>query len=104
MQLRSAWYRSNPRLLGQQPRERYLGGSRLLPFSDLAEQINQGLIRFPGLRGKARDDVAEVGTVERRVFVNLSREKALAQRAVGNEADPELLKGRYHFFLRSPCP
>ena len=71
---------------------------------DLAEQIDQGLIRFPRLRREARDDVAEVGTVERRVLVDLPREEALAQRAVGNEADPEFLEGRQHFRFRVSPP
>src|SRR5439155_2115930 len=79
--------RNNPRLLGKQPDERYLSRCRLLPFCDLSKQINQSLIRFPSLRRKARESVAEVGTVERSVFVNLSREEALTQRAVWNEAD-----------------
>ena len=68
-----------------------------------AEQIDQGLVRLPGLRREAREDVAEVGAVERRVLVDLAREEALAQRAVGNEADPEFLERRQHFRLgRSP--
>ncbi len=96
--------RSRPRLLGKQPGERYLSRCRLLPFCDLAKQINQGLIRLPSLRRKARENVAEVGTVERRVFVDLSREEALPQRAVWNEADAEFLEGRQHFHLRASRP
>jgi len=61
--------------------------------ADLAKQIDQSLIRFSSLRRKARDDVAEVGIVERRVFVDLSREEALPQGAKWNEADSELLEG-----------
>src|SRR5262249_43083476 len=90
---------NNPRFLGQQPGERDLGRRRLLPLGDLAEQINQGLIRLPSLRREARDDVAKVGTVECRVFVDLSCQEALTQRAEGNEADAQLLKGWQHFFL-----
>ena len=104
MQLRGARDRNDPRLLGQQPGERDLSRCRLLPFCDLAKQIDQGLIRFPSLRRKARDDVAEVGTVERRVFVDLSREEALAQRAEWNEADPEFLERRQHFLFRASPP
>src|SRR5215470_687180 len=88
---------NNPRLLGKKPGERYLSGCRSLPLCGLAKQFNQGLIRFPSLRRKAREDVAEVGAVERGVFVDLSREEALAQRAIWNEADSEFLKGRQHF-------
>src|SRR5262249_45394473 len=88
---------NNPRLLGKKPGERYLSGCRSLPFCGLAKQVNQSLIRFPSLRRKAREDVAEVGAVERSVFVDLAREEALPQRAIWNEADSEFLKGRQRF-------
>src|SRR5438445_8769901 len=104
MQLRGAWDRNNPRLLRKQPSERDLSRCRLLPFCDAAEQINQGLIRLEGLRREAREGAAEVGAVELRAFVDLAREEALAQRAVRDEADPEFLKGRYHFLLGGPRP
>ena len=51
----------------------------LLSFCDFAQQINQRLIRFSSFLGKARDDVAEIGTVELRIFVDLAREEALPQ-------------------------
>jgi hypothetical protein len=104
MQLRGAWDRNNPRLLGQQPGECYLSRRRLLPFGDLAKQINQGLIRFPSLRRKAGEGVAEVGTVKRSGLVDVSREEALAQRAIWNEADFEFLEGRQHFRFRASPP
>ncbi len=63
MQLRGAWDWNDPRLLGQQPRQGDLSGRRLLPLADLAEQINQGLIRLERLRSEAREGAAEVGTV-----------------------------------------
>src|SRR6266496_4365426 len=84
--------------------ERDLSRRCLLPFRDLAKQINQGQIRLPSLRRKTRNDVAEVGTVERCVFVNLSREEALPQRAVWNEADAEFLESRQHFRFRASRP
>ena len=104
MQLRGARDRNDPRLLGEQPGERDLGRRRLLPLRDLAEQIDQGLVRLPGLRREARDDVAEVGAVERRVLVDLAREEALAQRAERNEADAEFLERRQHLLLGLPPP
>src|SRR2546423_13071661 len=104
MQLRGAWDGNDPGLLGQQPRERDLSRSRLLTFCDLAEQINQGLIRLESFRRKARQGAAEVGAVEGRVLVDLAREEALAQRAVRHEADSEFLKRRYHFLLRGSRP
>src|SRR5262245_37121102 len=97
MQFCGDWDWNHPRLLGKQPGERNLSGCRSLPFRGLAEQVNQSLIRFPSLRRKAREDVAEVGAVELSVFVYLSREEALPQRAKWNEADSEFLKGRQHF-------
>src|ERR687886_543010 len=104
MQLRGAWDRNNPRLLSQQPSDRNLSRCRLLLFCDAAEQINQGLIRLESLWREARQGAAEVGTVEGRFLIHLTREKALAQRAIRDKADSEFLKGRYHFLLRSPRP
>ena len=80
MQLRRARDRNNPRLLRKQPGERDLRRCRLLLFCDLAKQIDQRLIRLPVLRRKARDDVAEIGAVELRVFVDLAGEEALCPR------------------------
>src|SRR5205823_13791513 len=96
--------RHDPRLLGKQPGKRDLRGSRLLAFCDLAKQIDQGLIRFSSLWRKTRDDVAEVGTVKGRVFVDLSCEEALPQWAKWNEADSEFLEGRQHFRFRVSPP
>src|SRR6266849_3820761 len=104
MQLRRAWNWNNPRLLGQQPRERDLSRCRFLPFCDAAEQINQSLIRLERLRRESRESAAEVGAVEARVFVHLSRKEALAKRAVRNEANSEFLKRRDHFLLRRSRP
>src|SRR5207253_2022657 len=100
MQLRGAWNWNNPRLLRKQPGERDLSRCRLLPFCDTAEQINQGLIRLKRLRREARKSAAKVGAVESSVFVDLAREEALAQRAVGHEANFEFFEGRNHFLLR----
>src|SRR5512132_4540025 len=73
-QLRGARDRNDPRLLGKEPSNRDLSRRDLLPFTYLAKQINQGLVRFPSLRRKSREYVAEVGTVKHRVFVDLPRE------------------------------
>ena len=91
MQLRGARDGDDPGLLGEQPGERDLGRRRLLPLGDLAEQVDQGLVRLPGLRREAGDGAAEVGAVELGVLVDLPREEALAQRAEGDEADAQLL-------------
>src|SRR6266568_2176125 len=104
MQLRCSRDWNDPRLLGQQPCQRDLSRRRLLPFSNSAKQINQCLIRLERLRREARQHAAEVGTVEGRFLVYLPREKPLAQRTVGNEADAEFFEGRYHFLLRGSRP
>ena len=70
-------------------------------WSALHNQIDQNLIRFSGLRSETGDDVAKVGTVECRVFVDLPRQEALPQRAEGDEADPELLEGRHDLNRKS---
>jgi hypothetical protein len=55
MQLRGARNRNDPRLLGEEPRERDLGRRRPLPLGGLSEQVDQGLVRLPCLRREARD-------------------------------------------------
>src|SRR5437762_4734395 len=97
MEFRGAWDGNDPRLLREQPCERNLSRCRLLPFCDVANQIDQGLIRFARLRREARESVAEIGTVECSVFVDLSCEKASAQRTVRNKADSEFFECRQYF-------
>src|SRR5258708_6732781 len=99
MQLRGARDRNNPRFLRKQPGKGDLCGGRLLSFADLAEQIDQGLIRFERIRRETRKSATEIGTVERRTLVHLAREESLAQRAVRNKADSEFFESRYHFLL-----
>ena len=71
MQPRRPWDRNDPGFLRKEPREGDLSRRRVLAFADLPQQIDHRLIGFSGLSREARDDVAEVGAVERRVFVNL---------------------------------
>src|SRR5208282_5490630 len=104
MQLGCAGDWNNPWLLGEQPGERYLRGGRLLPLSDLAEQIHEGLIRLEGLWGKTRQRAPEVRFVELGVFVHLPGQETLAERAIGNKADSEFLQGRQHFRFRTSRP
>src|SRR2546421_679162 len=93
LQLASARDRNDPGLLGEEPGERDLRMRRVLLFCDPAKQIDQRLVRLPSLRREPRNDVAEVGTVERRALVDLPRQEALAQRAERNEPDAEPLEG-----------
>src|SRR4051794_39933595 len=63
MQLACAGDRDDPWLLCQQPRQRYLGGGRILSLGDVAEQIYHCLVRLAVLRREARDGVAEVAAL-----------------------------------------
>src|SRR2546422_11357408 len=87
MKLRRPGDWNDPRLLRKQPSERDLTGCRLLPFCDFAKQINQRQIGFSSLWGKARDDVAEIGAIELRIFGDLASEEALTKRAKWNESE-----------------
>src|SRR5271165_2960261 len=84
--------RDDPRLLGEQPRQRDLCGRGVLAGGDLAEQIDERLVRCAGLRGETGQPITEVRAVKRRVCVDLAREEALAERAVGHETDAELFE------------
>src|ERR1019366_6951373 len=70
MQLRRSWNRHDPRLLGQKPGECDLGRRRVFTLCDAAEQIDNRMVRFPSLRRKAGDGIAEVGAVEGGVLVD----------------------------------
>src|SRR5207249_2644872 len=97
------WNGNDPWLLRQQPRERDLRGCRLLAFCELRQPLDKREICLAVLRRETRDNVAEIGAVERRVLVDLPREEALAQRAERNEADSQRLKcGQHLFFGFSP--
>src|SRR6476469_5183861 len=104
MQLCRTWNGYDPRLLGQQPSKRDLSWCCLLPFCNTAKQIDQGLIRLECLWCEARQGAAKVGAVKGRVFVDLAREEAFAQRAVRDKSDAKFLKGRYHFRFRLSPP
>src|SRR5438876_6224728 len=104
MQLRGAGDWNDPRLLREQPGKRDLSRRCFLSFRDVAKQMNQCLIRFARFRRKARKLVAEIGTLERSVFVHLSGEKASPQRAVWNETDPQFLERRQDFLFRLSPP
>src|SRR5260370_7887333 len=99
MKLRCPWDRNDPRLLGKQPSEGYLSRCCLLSFCDLAQKINQRLIRFSSFLGKARDDVAEIGAIELRIFVDLAREEALTKRPKWNESHPDFFAGLHHLLF-----
>ena len=89
-QFRGAWEGNDPWLLREQPRERDLSRRRLLPFSDRTNEVDHRLIRFASFRREARDDVSEVGVVERGLLVDFSRQEPLPEGAEWNETDSEL--------------
>ena len=98
LKLRRPRDRNDPRLLGEQPGERYLNGRRFLPFCDGAEEIDHCLIGFPGLRGEAGENGPEVSAaVEGNGGIDFPCEESLTQRAPWNEADPEFLACRQYF-------
>src|SRR5579863_519356 len=80
---------NDPWLLREQPGQRNLGRSCILPLRDGAEQIDQRLVCLESLRRKTRKRTAEVGALELGVFFDRSREEAFAEWAIRNEADSE---------------
>ena len=104
MRLRRARDRNDPRLLGQQPGERDLRGSRFLLRCDLADHIDQGLVCLAGLGRKARlvgeNRCCRTSSSRRSVPVR----NPLPRGAKGHEADTELLKSRQNFRFRLPPP
>src|SRR5579862_2849902 len=104
MQLRRARDRHNPRLLRKQPGECYLGRRRLLMLRDLAEQIDECLIRLPVFGVKARDAITEIGAIELCILADRSRKEAFAKRAEWNEPDPEFFECGDHFLFRVSPP
>ena len=58
----------------------------------------------PDAPGEARDPAADVVVGKGCVFVNLSREETLAQRAVWHKADAEFLTGWQDGFLNGSPP
>jgi len=53
---------------------------------------------------KTVNTTAQVGTLERRVFVDLARQKALSQRAIGKNPDPQFFQGWQHCHFKKPPP
>src|SRR5207253_11340832 len=104
MQFRCAGDGNNPGLLGQQPCKRNLSRRRVLPFCDLAQQINPGLVGLASLRCKAWNDIAAPRLVEGCVLVDLSCAAALPQRAAWTEADAQVLTRRQPLLVMLSCP
>src|ERR1700733_2355375 len=89
VQTPGAGNRDDPRPLSQQPGQRDLPGRRAFAGRDPLKQIDHGAVGLADVGAEPRDAVADVGFVELRVLADASGEKALAQRAVGHEAEAE---------------
>ena len=79
---------------------RSLGRGGLLAGRDLAKQIDEDLVSLPRVCREARYHAANVGGVERGVFVDFAGQEALAERAIWHKADSEFLDRRDHFQLQ----
>ena len=72
VELRRSRNRYDPWLLGQEPGERDLGYGRDFTPCNAAKQVNQLGIGLTGLRRESGHDVAKIGAVESRGFVDCS--------------------------------
>src|ERR671930_626479 len=79
--------------LGEDPRDRELGGRDALLCRDLLHLRRQREVRFQVFAGEARASAAEVALVEFVGRAEAAGEKAAAERRVGDESDSELAAG-----------
>ena len=92
-------------LLRQQPGQRDLRGRRSLAVRDRAEQVDQRLVRLPGLGREARDTVLRKSELSNVVVSSiLPVRKPLPKRAERHEADAEFLESRQDLRLRLAPP
>src|SRR5579885_1560793 len=94
----------DPGLLSQHPGEGDLRARDALAACELSHELDEGLVRLPAFRRESRQGIAEVRAVELRVLVDGACEEAPAERAVGDEADAELLEHREYLALGLPPP
>src|SRR5207237_10253462 len=94
----------DPRLLGDQPGKLELGRFGFLLSWKFAKQIHQTLIRFSVLWREARHDVPEIAFVKLRIFFDLAREEAFAQRTERDESYSEFLQRWDHLCFRLSPP
>ena len=95
-----AWDRNNPRLLGNQPGERYLSGCRLLLFRKSSDRSTSVwfAFRFSGVK---RGTMLRKSLVSNFViFVDLAGQKTLTKWAERNESDSEFFQRRQHRLFR----
>src|SRR4051794_29673183 len=92
MQSCGAGNRNDPRLLGEQPCERYLGRCGTLPLSKRLDDIDQTTIRLESLGREPREGATVIVRVELCLLCDRSGEISLSERTVGNEADAQFLE------------
>src|ERR1700723_4799349 len=94
--LRRARNWNDPRLLREQPGKGDLSGRGFLLVPERGNHIDQCPICFAILWTEARHRIAEVGTIELGLGVDLSSQETLSKRAERHKADSEFLQGRHH--------
>src|ERR1700733_8985518 len=94
--LRRARNWNDPRLLREQPGKGDLSGRGFLLVPERGNHIDQCLICLAILWTEARHCIAEVGTIELGLGVNLSSQETLPKRTEWHKADSELLTSRHH--------
>ena len=104
VQLRGARYGHDPWLLGQQPRERDLGGRNALARRHLSNEIDQRPVCLERFGSKAGNQSAEIRGVELGVFIDFTGEKARPQWTEANETDAKLFQGWENLAFRPPPP
>ncbi len=104
MRLGGSGNRHDPGLLRQQPGQRDLGRRGGLACRESLDQFDQRQIRCTRLGSEARHVVTEVGGIELRVEVDLSRQKARAERAKGHEADAQFIEHGQQLGFRPAVP
>src|ERR1035437_5512471 len=104
MQLGGSRDGNDPGLLSEQPGKSNLRVGYALLCGDLAQHIDERLVGLAVLFVEARHHVAKVRLIKGGVCVDGSSQKALAERAEGDEADSQLFERRQDFLLRLAPP
>ena len=76
-------------------------GVAFLCFGDAASRSTRAWLALQGFGGEAREGAAEVVAVEFGVLIHRAGEEALAERAVGHEADAEFFEEGHDLLLRA---
>ena len=96
--------RDDPRLLCQQPGERYLRRGNPLGGGDVFDEINECLIGLESLGRKARHSTAEIFVAEGGVSADLAGQKTFAERRERHKADAQFFQHGKYLGLRLAPP